>query len=625
MTFFTKRFTHTLFALIFLSSSVLMAQTPFWTEEFEDPTTWTALEVAGDGTPTANWVHTPTGPAGMFSIGPLMSSSPANGWMLFDSDDNCSGEQDVWLISPKLDLTDKDIVIMTFESFYRRFNDLTFVNVSTDSMTWEPIEVHAGLGNGDYGDGSVTPDQNPHTQTLDLTQYAANQGTFWFAFRFQADQSTVIAGTDIGCGYSWQIDNINLYDEDITPSIDLRLGDYFYPPRSFATPVTQIEWDTMGFSADISNLGTDAVTNAVLKVEVLNGTGGLIWEDSLLIPEIAVGVMDSTFNTPNLYAPEGLVAGTYSITYNVYSLDGDDGDMSNNSGSEDFLVTADLFSKENSPAIGFIPAGGGEWGITNLYEIDPNVTDCFMAYEADWFAFTGNGGPPLEGNSCNIVLWEVDQNLVPNLSFDFDGNASDFFQHDQLILKSLVPYTYTSTATQLMETVELEDFDLETLGVELTPGGQYFLSIHYPAQTTENVFHGFSQEITYINTISTIVWSGGTWFLGGFGPMEAATIRMRIALCNVIDVEETTLPAESLTAYPNPASDILNVEVDLETSGKANLTIADLQGRVIQLETYETLQKGDFQFDVSDMANGTYLIRLATEEGTKTMKFIVQH
>ncbi len=629
MTFFTKKVVHSLFAILFLYSSVLVAQpTPFYTETFAQPSAWTGVEVVGDGTPSANWVHTMTGPAGGFNIGTLMSTSPADGWMIFDSDLNCSGEQDAWLVSPKLDLNDKAEVILTFEQLYGRFNDRIYMEVSTDSMTWEEIELFPDLANNEYGDGSPissTTPTNPQVVTVNLTQYAANQPEFWFAFRFLADQSTVQAGTDVGCGYSWQVDNINLYDEDTTPSVDLGLGDFFYPPRSFAQPVTQIDFDTMAFSADISNLGTDPITNVVLKARVLNGAGGMIWEDSLLIPEVPVGTTDSTFGTPNLYVPEGLAVGNYQIEYETYSLDGDDGDMSNNSASEDFLVTGDLYSKENQATIGFRLNDLGEWAPANLYEISPNIVDCFMATDVTWFTFKGQGTGPLTDHNVNITLFEVDDSQVDAGWNSFDPDAADFFVHPQMNIRALTPYTYTTTATSLTETIMLEDFDLETPGVELNAGGRYVLAAHYP-QLDAELFHGFAQEINYFQ-LSTFVWTAGDaqWFLGGFGADAAATLRMRIQLCNEVDVEEATLPEGSLTVFPNPVSDQLTVDVDLETAGIANIIIADVTGTLIQLHEYENLQKGQFSFNVSDLPNGTYLVRLATEEGTKTLKFIVLH
>ena len=93
-----------LLALLFLFTTGLSAQ--FFTEDFDGalPADWTAAQA--DMSPvngTSNWVHSTAGPMGGFAINPLASTSAANGFMLFDSDLNCSGGQDVWLISPAVD------------------------------------------------------------------------------------------------------------------------------------------------------------------------------------------------------------------------------------------------------------------------------------------------------------------------------------------------------------------------------------------------------------------------------------------------------------------------------------------------------------------------------------------
>ena len=57
----------------------------------------------------------------------------------------------------------------------------------------------------------------------------------------------------------------------------------------------------------------------------------------------------------------------------------------------------------------------------------------------------------------------------------------------------------------------------------------------------------------------------------------------------------------------------------------ANITLADLNGRVILIDEVENAYQQQRQYDTSGLANGTYLVRIATKEGTKTKKFVVQH
>ncbi len=614
-----NNFTQKIFGFLacLLIAGSLSAQAPFWTEDFDSglPADWTAIEIQGDMTATSNWFWTDLGPTGSFAVDSIMSTTHDNGWMLFDSDLNCSGDQNAWLVSPQLDLSDKDIVVLQFEQYYRKFGDLINVQVSTDSTVWTQFPLFAGLTNNNYGDGTGTGEENSQLVTVNISSSAANQTAVWIAFQFIADATTA-NGVDPGCAYSWQIDDVRLIDFDPTPSTDLSMGDFFFPPLSFATPASQIATDTMGFSADVSNLGNVDVPNVVLKVEVTNGAGDLMFTDSVVADVIPVGTIDSTLVIATQYPPSNVID-SYTIDYSLYSLDSIDADMSNNSASEVYIVSDNTWAKEAGETIAFRPGGGPvDYDIGNMYTTSTDWVDNYMATEVSFNAATNAADGNLSDFITNIVLLEIDESAVlPDFS-DFD-DQTNFIAHDAMSIRSFNIHQYAGANFDL-QTISLEDFDLETPGVELKPGNRYFLIASYEGANNV-VFHGFSEDINYFQ-ISTIIFNG-QWFLGGFGPEPAAVLRMTIDLVSATD--ENLLPEETMTFFPNPASDVLNVEVTFEKPELANVTIADINGRVIQIDILKNVVNEKKQYDVSSLAPGTYLVRVATEEGTLTKKFVV--
>jgi hypothetical protein len=609
-----------------LSNLAANAQAPFWSETFANsiPAGWSANEVAGNGNATSNWVWTNTGPAGSFSTGALTSTTAADGWMLFDSDLNCSGEQDVWLVSPQLDLSGKDQVFLQFESRYRRYNDLTWIEVSTDSVTWTAIPVFEGAENNDYGDLSSNGAVNPHKVTVNLTPFGANASTFWFAFHFLADQTTVQGGSDIGCGYSWQVDDVALIDYDPTPAYNMSIGQFFYTPASFAQPASQITTDTMSFFAEVSNVGNATVTNIVLKAQILDNAGNEIFADSTLIPSLEAGVVDTLIQTDGFFAPGNqLPVGDYELAYSIYSLDNDDGDLSNNQSSAPFVVTDNLWSKEAAPTIAYRPGGGGDYQVGNLYNTSYNWVDSYMATTASFSAAKNAANGNLLNNLVKIILLEVDETVVDPGWGNFDSNL-DFISNPAFILRSINDHNFTSAANFNTQTTQLVDFDTELPGVLLKPGNRYLLVASYEGEYNV-IFHSYSEAIPQANffKISTVIWSStdGTWYLGGFGPEPAAQLRMSIDLANTTD--ERALPEESLTFFPNPASDKLNVRLSLDEPTLANVTLADLNGRVILIDEIQQAHQNSLEYNVSNLPAGTYLVRVATKEGTKTKKFVV--
>ncbi len=622
-----KDFTQKLFALtaFLLIGMTAFSQDPFFTEDFDGalPADWKAIKIAGDNTPSSNWVWSSTGPAGGFAIGAIQSTTAANGFMLFDSDLNCSGNQNVWLQSPKLDLSDKDNVVLQFQTHYRRFNDRTWVEVSTDSVNWTPIEIFTGFTNNMYAHGATTNPENPVTLTVNLTDFAANEPTVWFAFHFLADPTTVLSGSDIGCGYSWQIDDVQLLDFDPTPANNLSMGTAFYTPASFAQPVSQIAIDTFVFSAGVSNIGVNLLTNVVFKATVTDAAGAVLYQDSTILAEgLAVGGPDSTIQIGSTWAPE-VEVGDYEITYEVYSLDAEDDDASDNTITVPWVVTEDLWSKENSPNLITRPGGDpADWVVANIYTTSPNLVDDFEFIEATFYSGVGSTGGNLAGKQVEISLLEVVEDVVAPGWSGFD-NTLDYISNPGLNLRSINFHEYTTAGNQGFESTTLIDFDDDEPGVPLVPGARYFLCAGYSGDF-RGMTNGFSTEIDYQRVFSTVIYiADDQWYNVGFGSEYAAALRLKIQLANVNDASERTLSDNVLSYFPNPATDKLNVQLKFEKPEVANVTLADMNGRVILIDEMTGVTEASRQYDVSKLPAGTYLVRVATKEGTKTKKFVV--
>ncbi|MCS6934068.1 MAG: T9SS type A sorting domain-containing protein [Chitinophagales bacterium] len=74
----------------------------------------------------------------------------------------------------------------------------------------------------------------------------------------------------------------------------------------------------------------------------------------------------------------------------------------------------------------------------------------------------------------------------------------------------------------------------------------------------------------------------------------------------------------SISVFPNPANNQINVLMPGKVK-HALLHITDLQGR--EVERYEVLTSNTF-VDVTHLTNGTYLLRLATDSGVYTTRFL---
>ena len=72
---------------------------------------------------------------------------------------------------------------------------------------------------------------------------------------------------------------------------------------------------------------------------------------------------------------------------------------------------------------------------------------------------------------------------------------------------------------------------------------------------------------------------------------------------------------ENFSLYPNPTSDVLNITSKTGIEFNA-IKIVDLTGRIVKSEQNKT------SINVSDLASGTYLIEIFTNESKATSKFV---
>ncbi|MBW8050722.1 MAG: T9SS type A sorting domain-containing protein [Cytophagales bacterium] len=216
-----------------------------WSEDFAGgiPPGWANVANVG----ADMWIYSTTGPQGAFPIGPINSTTTANGYMLFDSDLLCSGNQDASFITSAIDLSLNPNVVLEFEQYYAKWmSSTTIVSVSNDSTVWTDYIINTGMADNDLT-------LNPDFISIDISAVAGSQLTVYLKFTYQSTAS--------GCDYSWMVDDISI--SDLVPfdaAITYENLKYTWIPIKHANP--------LNLEATISNLGINAVTNVLLTVNL---------------------------------------------------------------------------------------------------------------------------------------------------------------------------------------------------------------------------------------------------------------------------------------------------------------------------------------------------------------------
>jgi cyanophycinase-like exopeptidase len=128
------------------------------------------------------------------------------------------------------------------------------------------------------------------------------------------------------------------------------------------------------------------------------------------------------------------------------------------------------------------------------------------------------------------------------------------------------------------------------------------------------------------NTFNLLDWrtgSGGNWETWGVlsnTVNESSSVQIS---CNPANVGSNLLNAGILKIYPNPASTRLHIEYKNNHVGIGELKISNLLGLTCYKKTYVQNNMESIDIDVSNLANGIYLLQVNNSDGLKhSIKFV---
>jgi hypothetical protein len=77
--------------------------------------------------------------------------------------------------------------------------------------------------------------------------------------------------------------------------------------------------------------------------------------------------------------------------------------------------------------------------------------------------------------------------------------------------------------------------------------------------------------------------------------------------------------------YPNPASDNLTIDYSVSYNGNVNVVLYDMLGRAVYKENSTSKAKGSYKvyLNISNLAKGSYFVRIETEKETAQKKFLI--
>ncbi|MCB9082190.1 MAG: T9SS type A sorting domain-containing protein [Lewinellaceae bacterium] len=577
--------TTTLLLLLVSWAVSLTAQTPFFSEDFGDQAQFATRWKSGgtnSGPEVWKWSNATQG---VFQGQPAFgATTAANGFALFNSDANGNFQHDVTLTNATaIDCSGRSKVYIRFESQYGFYSapsqSIAELGVSTDGTNFTYRRVLESVPQNSVRDAV-------QVVILEIPE-AANKATVFLRFRWRGFYE-----------YAWRLDDIGLFEVDPQPEYDL-IASAPLIPNNFATPLSQTEDIFFGFT--ITNKGTKAQSPITAGIQVLSSNGQTFNRDTSLT-SFASGLTDTL-----IFARQMTVAdtGSYAMQYLVSSAQ-TDGIPGDNSVTAGFLVTRGLFSKDDGEIISATAPDnvqGDIWEIGNYYFVPKGG---YQAYEASFSVASENNAH--QGKSVSLLLYKITDNG------DAQFNDADL---------TIVGYGFHEFKTEEnFDLITTKLFDLETNneGIPLEANADYFLMVQYAA----DMFCPYSSLTYHYNQLATVV-KNGDWFTGGFGDDVTALVRMRIRE-TATATREPELAASQVKLLPNPADDLLQVQMELETvSPTAELRVFDVAGRTLQRMPLQQFKQGVINIDTRRWNDGVYFLYIQTAEGVRTERFVVQH
>ncbi len=527
------------------------------------------------------------------------------------------------LISPTIDLSSLDPTtalaiefnqLILFFQAADGYSYSSFAVSTDDGMTWsENYDCNEGLL-ASTSASPQDPTNNVRTLPIPLNLGLAGSSTVKIKFTFA------------GNFYYWALDDIKLVKR---AGNDIGISTAFYAIAPSANiPFSQVE--NMGWLADVYNAGGNVATNVELQIDIETG-GSSVHADAIAYPDM---VPDSLYENVSWggFTPDAM--GTYNGTYTLVS-DSTDLDPSDNAISFSFAVTDSVYAKETGATRSVRPADGNwepaepkNWAYGNHYYITNGE-----GYEMTSAGIVVTNGNQATGIQLAIYLYEWE-----------DANEDDNCDPDERSKVGYNFYTITNANTQNnVVSVPMLDFFTNEAGVSLEDNTHYVLMVEYVDSGDGNLyFLGASEDYDYAAAIFNSQQIGAPRYaamLGispnlttesfswiGFGRDIVPVIRMHVNPIQVVNTHEVLSSDNILEASPSPATNFVNVNIDLvNQQSDALLRVLDAGGKVIESKVYSELQKEQLQLNVENWANGSYFLHLTTAEGIKAFHFVVQH
>ncbi|MDP2187515.1 MAG: T9SS type A sorting domain-containing protein [Sphingobacteriaceae bacterium] len=576
-----------------------------WTQNFNAPVTGVSfVRGSGAGGGSTPWEIVSTQPANLSSQGfPAIASTSGAPFALINSDLFTNGTQDDYLVlKVGANLSTATGVVLSWQQYFRRFQETHKVQVSNDSLTWTDV----------YNSSVTVPVNttiaNPTTISVNISSVAAGQANVWVRFHY-------VGAWD----WFWAVDNVALVEP---PANDLVLENYSLEFKDLLgfygqIPVAQAA-DSLRATGAIYNFGVNAQSTTRFNTKVNAGTN-TIFNNSTANFTLLTNRRD-TVNSTALFPVEGRTKGNYSIILTA-EMDSVDANPLDNSITLPFAITDSIYSAMSTTVtrattLGTASFTGNADGFIAASLIELTNVDTITAVRIHLGSTTVAGG------------------IITAAVRDTNGLANSEYANAFSFTPLIESEAYTVTAADITRgfvDILIPRFLSGTPQNLILPAGAYYLSaelisnggashIRIIDDLTYERFAPFYQSIIYLPAPPN---ASARWYTNGvsMGISGVFGDARRLGL-NVNDLQKN-LSLKSV--YPNPAKNEVNISYQLTKAAEVSITIRDIAGRTV-MQSIEGLQFEGTQkatLTLNGLNAGMYFVELNAGGAVAQQKLII--
>lgn len=256
-----------------------------------------------------------------------------------------------------------------------------------------------------------------------------------------------------------------------------------------------------------------------------------------------------------------------------------------------------------------------------------NATCTFANYQAEHYMWTvDDGSGELRIHNTSIFEYDptlgISYDITGPMNFDFDEWKIELRYEDDVTEGSdLIGPTVTSvepiinTNIKIIFSEEVEQTTAENITNYLIDNDIVVESVtqHVFSKAQVNLtVSSLSAGILYFITISNVADLVGN-------VMESQTEDFQF-----VGMEEL-FENGSLSVFPNPTKDRINLSFNLKENTKIEVSINDISGKQIISESYNAHEgSNQLSFDVSKMSKGIYILNIETIKGNINYKIVIK-